>query len=259
MKNKITFLLLMGFSILAAQQKTTGLVDLSTNVKATLTLDSGTSLVTLTLTGPNDRWFALQFGSFTGGMQSGSDLVYWNNTTLVDARHNGIGSTPSVDASNNWTVSSNTNNSPSAGMRTIVATRAFTTGDANDFAFNFANTTIDLAWARSSSVSYSLANHGGGNRGVFLDTPLTTLGAESFTLKDAQLYPNPSNGNFTIETKTNLTKINVYSHTGAFVRTIDVNSFDQNVSFEVKGLQTGVYLLELLNDSDKSWKKVIVN
>lgn len=249
----------MGFSILIAQQKTTGLVDLSTNVKATLTLNSSNSLVTLTLSGPNDRWFALQFGSFTGGMEAGSDLVYWNNVTLVDARHNGVGSTPSVDATNNWTVTSNTNNSPSTGMRTIVATRPFSTGDANDFTFVFANTTIDLAWARSSTAVYSLAYHQAANRGVFLDTPLTNLGAESFTLRDAQLYPNPSNGNFTIETKTNLNTINVYSHTGAFVKKIDVNSFDQNVSFEVKGLQTGVYLLELLNDSDKSWKKVIVN
>ena len=82
MKNKITFLLLLGISFLFAQEKTTGFIDLSTNVKATLTLDSGTSMATLTLSGPNDRWFALQFGSFTGGMQAGSDLVYWNNTTL---------------------------------------------------------------------------------------------------------------------------------------------------------------------------------
>ena len=24
---------------------------------------------------PNDRWFAVQFGSFTGGMEAGSDVV----------------------------------------------------------------------------------------------------------------------------------------------------------------------------------------
>jgi hypothetical protein len=27
----------------------------------------------------------------------------------------------------------------------------------------------------------------------------------------------------------------------------------------INGLQTGVYLLELVNDTEKSWKKVIVN
>lgn len=258
MKNKITFLLLLGFVSLFSQQKTTGLLDLSTNVKANLTLDSGTSLVTLTLTGPNDRWFSLQFGSFTGGMEAGSDLVYWNNTTLVDARHNGIGSTPTDDGVNNWTITSNTNNSPSAGLRTIVATRAFSTGDANDYTFNFANTNIDLAWARHGSASFALSYHGAANRGLALDTAFT-LGTETFSLNDSKLFPNPSNGDFTIATKTYLTKINVYSHTGAFIKTIEITDFAENVLVNITGLQTGVYLLELQNDTDKSWKKVIVN
>lgn len=258
MKNKITFLLLLGFSFALAQQKSTGLVNLSTNVKATLNLDSGTSLATLTLTGPNDRWFALQFGSFTGGMQAGSDLVYWDNVTLVDARHNGVGVPPTADATNNWNITSNINNSPSVGLRTIVATRAFSTGDTNDYTFNFANTTIDLAWARFGSASFVLDYHGATNRGVFLDTTFT-LGTESFSLNDSKLYPNPSKGDFTIATKTYLTKINVYSHTGIFIKTIEVTDFAENVIVNINGLQTGVYLLELQNDTDKSWKKVIVN
>ena len=184
MKNKITLLLLIGVSLLSAQQKSTGVVTLSTNMVATLTLDNGTSTATLSLTGPNDRWFALQFGSFTGGMAAGSDLVYWDNVTLVDARHVGIGSTPTTDATNNWTITSNLNNSPSAGLRTIVATRAFNTGDANDFTFNFSDTSIDFAWARMSSATYGLAYHGGTNRDVSLDRTFT-LGTESFSLNDS--------------------------------------------------------------------------
>jgi len=258
MKKNITFLILLGFSFMVAQQKSTGLLDLSTNVKANLTLDNGTSLATLSLTGPNDRWFALQFGSFTGGMQAGSDLVYWNNVTLADARHNGVGVPPTDDVTNNWTITSNNNNSPSDGLRTIVATRPFVTGDANDYTFNFANTSIDLAWARHGSASFVLDYHGAANRDVFLDATFT-LGTESFSLKDSQLYPNPSNGDFTIATKTYLTKINVYSHTGVFVKTIEVTDFEENVLVNITGLQTGVYLLELQNETDKSWKKVIVN
>ena len=184
MKNKITLLLLIGVSLLSAQQKSTGVVTLSTNMAATLTLDNGTSTATLSLTGPNDRWFALQFGSFTGGMAAGSDLVYWDNVTLVDARHVGIGSTPTTDATNNWTITSNLNNSPSVGLRTIVATRAFNTGDSNDFAFNFSDTSIDFAWARMSSATYGLAYHGGTNRDVSLDRTFT-LGTESFSLNDS--------------------------------------------------------------------------
>lgn len=258
MKNKITLLLLLGISMLSAQQKSTGVVTLSTNMSANLTLDSGTSIATLSLTGPNDRWFALQFGSFTGGMEAGSDLVYWNNVTLVDARHVGVGSTPTTDATNNWTITSNLNNSPSAGLRTIVATRAFNTGDVNDFTFNFSDTSIDFAWARMSSATYGLAYHGGANRDVTLDRTFT-LGTESFSLNDSQLYPNPSNGSFTILAKTNLTKINVYTITGGFVKSIEVTDNAINAEINVSGLETGVYLLELQNDLEKTWKKVIVN
>lgn len=258
MKNKITLLLLLGISMLSAQQKSTGVVTLSTNMEANLTLDSGTSIATLSLTGPNDRWFALQFGSFTGGMEAGSDLVYWNNVTLVDARHVGVGSTPTTDATNNWTITSNLNNSPSAGLRTIVATRAFNTGDVNDFTFNFSDTSIDFAWARMSSATYGLAYHGGANRDVTLDRTFT-LGTESFSLNDSQLYPNPSNGNFTILAKTNLTKINVYTITGGFVKSIEVTDNAINAEINISGLETGVYLVELQNDLEKTWKKVIVN
>lgn len=258
MKNKITLLLLLGISMLSAQQKSTGVVTLSTNMSVNLTLDSGTSIATLSLTGPNDRWFALQFGSFTGGMEAGSDLVYWNNVTLVDARHVGVGSTPTTDATNNWTITSNLNNSPSAGLRTIVATRAFNTGDVNDFTFNFSDTSIDFAWARMSSATYGLAYHGGANRDVTLDRTFT-LGTESFSLNDSQLYPNPSNGNFTVLAKTNLTKINVYTITGGFVKSIEVTDNAINAEINVSGLETGVYLVELQNDLEKTWKKVIVN
>ena len=179
MKNKITLLLLLGISMLSAQQKSTGVVTLSTNMSANLTLDSGTSIATLSLTGPNDRWVALQFGSFTGGMEAGSDLVYWNNVTLVDARHVGVGSTPTTDATNNWTITSNLNNSPNAGLRTIVATRAFNTGDVNDFTFNFSDTSIDFAWARMSSATYGLAYHGGANRDVTFSASRNTNGTKT--------------------------------------------------------------------------------
>lgn len=239
------------------QVKSTGTANLSSNVKAKLDLDSSNSTVTLTLTGPNDRWFALQFGTFEGGMEEGTDLVYWNNVTLVDARHNGVGVTPSTDATNNWTVVSNTNNSPVAGQRTIVATRPFSTGDANDFTFNFSASTIDLAWARSASTSYSLAYHQASNRGVALNQALTTLGVEEFSLRASKVYPNPANGRFTVQTNTALERINIYTQTGALVRSVEVNAA-QGGEMEVSGLSTGIYLLELVNPSDKAWKKLIV-
>ena len=258
MKLRITILLNLLCLGVFAQQKTTGLINLSTNMTTSLTLNNGTSTVTMSLSGPNDRWFSLQFGSFAGGMEAGSDVVYWNGSILVDARHNGVGAAPTPDPINNWVLVSNTDNTPSAGLRTLVYNRPFNTGDANDYTFNYANSNIDLAWARFSSASFTMAYHGGGNRGVLLNTA-TTLGVEKFSLESAQIYPNPSNGSFTVKTQTYLTKLNIYTQTGAFVKCIEVENNDQNAEVNITGLQTGVYLMELQNETEKSWKKIIVN
>jgi Secretion system C-terminal sorting domain len=263
MKLKTTLLLTLLSLGAFAQSKSTGNVTLSTNMSANLTLNNTTSTVTLSLTGPNDRWFALQFGSFAttppgDGMADGQDLVYWNNVTLVDAVHNGVAVAPTNDPTNNWTLVSNTNNSPVAGQRTVVFTRAFNTGDANDYVFNYANSDIDFAWARSGSAnSYSLANHGG-NRG-YVGNVATTLSLDKFSLNNAQVYPNPSNGDFNIKSETIITKVNVYTQTGAFVKTVEVENNADNAAINIKGLSTGVYLIELVNDTEKSWKKIIVN
>lgn len=256
---KITLLAIMAIGITGfAQQKSTGDVSLSTNLTANLTLNNTTQKATLKLTGPSDRWFALQFGSFAegDGMRAGDDVVYTNATTIVDANHNGIGSAPSTDATQNWTVTSNT---VASGIRTIVAERNLSTGDSKDYTFNYNNGSIDFAWARSNTASYSLAYHGGGNRGYSVSVPLSTsLGVKDFSLNSSSIYPNPSNGNFSIETKTGLDQINVYSQLGALVQTIEVKDKSTSVEVSLKSLQKGIYLIQLQNDTEKSWKKIII-
>lgn len=256
---KITLLSFLLFGFLAnSQSKSTGVVTLTTNMTANLTLNNTTSKATLVLTGPSDRWFALQFGSFAvgGGMAAGQDLVYANATTLVDANHNGVGVAPSVDAINNWTVTTNT---VATGIRTITAERNFSTGDTNDYTFNYADPSIDFVWARFSSASYSLAYHGGINRGYQLDKPLTTLGIEDFSLNASSVFPNPANGSFTITTKSALETVTIYSQTGAIIKTIEVKNAKEKAEVLVNDLSTGVYLIELKSNTDKSWKKVMVN
>ena len=88
---------------------------------------------------------------------------------------------------------------------------------------------------------------------------MTVLGVEDFSLRATQIYPNPSNGEFLVKAKTSLQKINIYSQTGAFVKSVEVKNETDNPEVNVKGLQTGIYLLELVNETEKSWKKVIVN
>ncbi|MEL1254997.1 T9SS type A sorting domain-containing protein [Flavobacterium sp. DGU38] len=261
---KITLLTFLAIGLSSfAQQKSTGDVSLTNDMTANLTLNNTTSKATLKLTGPKDRWFALQFGSFANGdgMVSGQDVVYTNaNTnTIVDGRLNGVGLAPSTDGSQNWVVISDTGTSASSpAIRTITAERNFSTGDANDYTFNYANTSIDFAWAKRSNASYVMGNHGG-NLGYAIDTPLSaSLGVDDFGLKAAAIYPNPSNGNFTIETKTGLDQITVYSLIGTLIQTIKVKDKSNTVEVSLNNLQSGVYLIELQNDQEKTWKKIII-
>ena len=250
-----------------AQQKSTGTVQLLSNTTANLLLDSATNTATLTLTGPNDRWFALQFGSFNGpptgqtsggdGMEEGQDIVYWNNVAIVDCVHNGFGQAPTTEGINSWAFVSKTDNSPANGLCTVIATRPFA-GDSNDYTFNFNDTSIDFAFSRRSNAGYALNSHGFSNRGYAINVPLTTLGVEDISLNASTVFPNPSNGNFTVKAKTSLQKINVYSQTGAFIKSINVDNNAQEVEVKLNGLATGVYLIELENATEKSWKKIVI-
>ena len=257
MKLKITLLLLISTAVVLAQQKTTNIVALGATMSASITLDSTTSQATLTLTGLNDRWLALQFGSFTGGMEAGTDVVYYNGTTLVDANHNGVGAAPTVDNTNHWVVVSNNDNTPTTGLRTIVATRAFNTADTTDFTFNYSATTIDLAWAHYSSASFTMAYHGFSNRGVSLDVPLSVLGAESFSINAASVYPNPSKGNVMVSSKVILTDILIYDINGKFIKSVKNLENAENLEINISDLPSGMYMIELKNDAETTWKKII--
>jgi len=225
---------------LNAQAKSTGSVSLITGMTATLLLDSATTTATLTLTGPSDRWFALQFGTFADGdgMQSGQDMVYFNGTTLVDGTMNGIGAVPSSDT-NNWTVSSNT---VAGTIRTIVATRAFTAG-ANDYTFNYDNETIDFAYAHPGSAGFTLQGHGG-NRGYRLGNTFSdVLATDAFSLEGLTVYPNPASGIVTVKNKALLSEVKVVNLLGQEVVSQKVN--DTAVPVNISGLSIGTYVFKI--------------
>lgn len=251
MKKIITLLFVFVATLLSAQQKSTGQLTFVPGLTAELNLNDGTSIATLVISGPSDRWFGFKLGSFTTAMSGGVDGVYYNGTGLTD----GNGGTLTTDVTQNWNLISN---NVVGSTRTITATRVFNTGDANDFTINFANTDIDVAAAHGDNPNdFTIAYHGV-NKSKFIDTPLSLLGIEDFSLKASTLYPNPSTGNFTIATKTYLNSVDVYNINGAFVKTFKVDDTSENVEFNITGLPTGVYLLELKNETDKTWKKVII-
>ncbi|WP_395077699.1 T9SS type A sorting domain-containing protein [Flavobacterium sp.] len=253
---KLTILLLLSSLSIFAQQKTSGTVTLQPNMTANFTLDNATSKVTLILTGPSDRWFGIGIGiNQPFAMGAGDVLVY--TTSLTDRRFVGT-QAPAVDASPDWTVVSD---NASGGIRTLNLTRALTNGDTtgSDFQMPYATTnSFGIVGVRAATATTTIAPHGGNGSGGYGTASFTTLGVEDFSLNATQVYPNPSNGSFTVKTKTGLDKINVYSNTGTCVKTINVNNADAS-EVDLRDLSTGVYLLELLNSNDKSWKKIIVD
>jgi hypothetical protein len=251
---KITTLLfcllfLQGFS----QSKSTGDISLSNGMTANFTLSNTTSKVTLVLKGPADRWFGLGLGVQSGfGMQAGDVLVY--TTSLTDRNFVGYGS-PANDSQDWITVS---NPTPVSGLRTLTLERNLANSDTNDFQFPYDTTnSIDIVGVRANGITTSLSSNHiySFSSGTFT----TVLGVEDFSLNATAVYPNPASGAFFIKTKTNLSKVKLYSQIGSLVKTIDVMEDAREVTVDVNGLQSGVYLLELQNNSEKSWKKVIVN
>lgn len=252
---KITLLLFLVNLSLFAQQKGTGVLTLQPNMTANITLDNTTSLVTVVLTGPSDRWFGFGIGVNSGfGMGAGDVLIY--TTSFTD--RNFIGTqAPAIDSAQSWTVVSDI---PSGSTRTLTLTRSLTNSDTagQDYQMPYATTnSFNVVGVRAASATTTLGGHGGSASAGYATATFTTLGTEDFSLNATQIYPNPSNGNFTVKTKSGLDTINVYSNTGTFIKALNVNNANAS-EVNLTDLSTGIYLIELLSANDKSWKKIIV-
>jgi len=234
---KITLLLLLFFGVNCFAQFTTGIVTLTGT--RTLQIDTNATTVTMTLTGSNTRWLGIGFGG--NSMSTVTDMFIWNSTANRDYTPSGFQSAPTADGvgSQSWTIVSD---NVSGSTRTIVATRPLVS--AGDFTFLNDTSSINIIYNQGTSTA--LAYHGNPSERGFRTLTRTALGVEDFSLNATQIYPNPSMGEFMVKTKTGLDKINVYSQVGAFVKTIMINN-SVAAEINIKGLSTGIYLLELVN------------
>jgi hypothetical protein len=161
----INFFIALVLSFAAwSQTYTTGTVNLSATAGLAMTvkLDISTN-VSLTLTGPSTRWFAVGFNA--SSMAAGTDVVGVHSAgalTAFDANLTGYNA-PATDAQQNWTI---TSDQVVSGVRTILATRPLNTGDVNDYVFTAAPGSLSLIWARANTNSFNYAYHGNANRGI---------------------------------------------------------------------------------------------
>jgi methionine-rich copper-binding protein CopC len=153
-----------------AQQKEITQTNLGTS-GVTFAAIMDPSTITMTLTGPSDRWFGVGFGT---AMANADVLIHTTGHSTaphveaardyVLTAHGAAGVT--LDLQDDWTI---IGNSIVGSTRTIIAFRDLNTGDAQDHAIVFNDATLDVIFAKSSSASMQLAYHGNGvgsNRGT---------------------------------------------------------------------------------------------
>jgi hypothetical protein len=243
---KITLLFVLVFISGFSQSKSTAILSLNADMTAKFTLDSSTSKVILVLTGPSDKWSSIGLGT-SSSTTSGDVFVY--TTSVTD------NTTASNNPNGEWNTISNT---VTSGKRIVTLERTLSNSDLNDLQLAYDTTnSIDVVWSRSGSALATAPNV---NRGSTTATFTSTLGINDVSLNDeVLLYPNPTSGELYIKTKTNLSKITIYSQTGALVKTIKIQDNSNEAKVNVNDLPKALYIFELQNDSEKTWKKVIVN
>ena len=238
----ISFVSMTGFS----QAKSTPVIALNADMTAQFTLDSATSKVTLVLTGPSNKWSSIGIGSTTT-TASNDVYVYTKSTSeAIDG---------STNTDENWKTISNV---VTAGVRKVSLERTLTNSDLNDLqmAFNATNS-IDIVWSRSGSALATAPNP---NRGSTTANFSTSLGVDDVVLNDDVLiFPNPTSGELYLKTEKNLSKVTIYNQTGSLVKTIQINESSNDVKINISDLPKALYILELDNDGDKTFKKVILD
>lgn len=231
MKTKLFFLLLIFLGTYMFSQFTTGTVSLPTT-GMTIKLDTNPTTVTLTLTGNSTSWFGVGFNA--SAMSDVPDAFIYNSSASRDYKINGY-ITPSADASQDWTV---TTNSVSAGIRTIVATRSLS-GGTGDYAFSNSSGSLNIIYATKTGT-LSLSQH---NLNDATTLTFSTLGVDEVTkIKDSfKILQNPVKNDLEFKIATGIKSLKIYDVSGKQVKIFNASMNKINVS----NLQTGNYFLEI--------------
>lgn len=241
-------------SLSFSQTYSTGVIELLNDGSNLYTaqIEVTSSLVTLTLSGPDNKYLGLGFDSTS--MTSGNDVVIWLNDgafKLTDRSFLGVGAEPALDVEQDWTIISNTS---SGGQRNVVATRLPDTGNPDDFVFSTSATSIDLVWSFEDTSSYTLGWHGL-NRGLTRES--FTLSAPSFSITDFKIYPNPGKTHLNIHLPEFNTDahVEVYDILGKKIYTNVLSSLNNRIS--VSKWHTGVYLVRVSQANQVVTKRFI--
>ncbi len=254
MKN---FILLFVTSILtvyglSAQTYSTGTVTFFSNY--TGKIDVTNTTVTVTLVGPNTSWLGIGF-DVTSMDDIGKDVIIFDGTSITDRSFNGEGIVPPTDTQN-WTLVSNLNNTPSAGVRTVTMTRARVATQGTDYTFPLAAQPLNVLYARRPS-STVIGYHGLGNCGAI--TVNLTLGNQDFEVDAFKMYPNPSKEYLIIDLpqQINSGEMKIYDTLGRVVRKQSITHSENKI--DTNGLTTGTYMVVLRTEYGNATKNLVID
>jgi hypothetical protein len=239
MKKITLFIFLLSISFCVGQSWSTGTVSLASDYTVKFDVDSSTGLVTMTMVGPSNVWLGVAPGVAAGNMMgnAGDDAVIFNSSGLQDRNMLAGNGGPNLDASQDWNIVANTT---LLSVRTLIATRAINTGDANDFVFPTAAGPIPLLWAKGSGLTFGY--HGGNKGGTVANL---TLGVDRFTLTNFSISPNPSASNFTITlpNRNSIATVEVYNMLGKKILTKRLETESTNI--ETSTWNSGMFLIKI--------------
>ena len=237
MKKITLFILLLMIFTFANAQFTTGEVELSDNAdnNMNLTIETNDTDVTLTLTGPKDKWFAVGFGGLN--MASVSDVFLYDGTGNFDkVGHDHVN--PTDDTNQDWVVNTEEDDT----YITIHATRPLSTDDADDYTFINDDSDIDVIWAYGSSLTLEY------HAARYYETITRTAVANTNKVDQIKfaMYPNPAKTNLNIVLPSNIenAKVQIFDILGKKVLQKDLQTSYNTLN--VANLNAGIYLVKIV-------------
>ncbi|WP_296321566.1 trypsin-like peptidase domain-containing protein [Winogradskyella sp.] len=80
--------------------------------------------------------------------------------------------------------------------------------------------------------------------GVYSFAPRVVLGVNDNTLSNFKIYPNPSNGIVTIDSRVNISNVDIIDMTGKLINSIEISD-ERSVQLDISNYRTGLYFIRL--------------